>query len=129
MARLSDTQLIILSAASQRADRGVELPADIKGEARKAVNKLIRAGLREGSAPLARSRSGAAMTIVGRWPFASPSRASKQSMSRMSRWLCAQGDRTPAAEIIVSRKRSSVAAEKSARKKHQPPTDQISVAA
>src|SRR6266478_2035078 len=48
MARLTDTQLIILSAASQRDDRGVELPANLKGEAaRKAVAKLIRAGLLE----------------------------------------------------------------------------------
>ena len=42
MSRLTDTQLIILSAASRREDRGVELPANIKGEAaRKAVDKLI----------------------------------------------------------------------------------------
>ncbi len=48
MSKLTDTQLIILSAASQRDDRGVELPANIKGEAaRKAVDKLIRAGLLE----------------------------------------------------------------------------------
>jgi hypothetical protein len=46
MARLTDTQLIILSAASQRDDRGVELPTNLKGEAaRKVVDKLIRAGL------------------------------------------------------------------------------------
>jgi hypothetical protein len=45
---LTDTQLIILSAASQRDDRGVELPANVKGEAaRKVVDKLIRAGLVE----------------------------------------------------------------------------------
>jgi hypothetical protein len=44
MARLSDTQLIILSAASQRDNRGVELPANVKGEAaRKVVDKLLRA--------------------------------------------------------------------------------------
>jgi len=30
MARLTDTQLIILSAASQREDRGVELPANVQ---------------------------------------------------------------------------------------------------
>ena len=48
MARLTDTQLVILCAASQRDDRGVELPANIKGEAaRKVVDKLIRAGLLE----------------------------------------------------------------------------------
>ena len=48
MSKLTDTQLVILSAASQRDDRGVELPANIKGEAaRKVVDKLIRAGLLE----------------------------------------------------------------------------------
>src|SRR6266852_6286226 len=48
MARLTDTQLIILSAASQRDDRGVELPANLKGEAaRKVVATLIRVRLLE----------------------------------------------------------------------------------
>jgi hypothetical protein len=48
MSKLTDTQLILLSAASQRDDRGVELPADLKGgAARKVVDKLIRAGLLE----------------------------------------------------------------------------------
>jgi hypothetical protein len=38
MAKLTDTQLVILSAASQRDDRGVELPTNVKGEvARKVV--------------------------------------------------------------------------------------------
>src|SRR6059058_2356535 len=45
---MADTHLVILSAASQRDDRGVELPANIKCEAaRKAVAKLVRAGLLE----------------------------------------------------------------------------------
>jgi hypothetical protein len=44
MSKLSDTQLVILSAASQREDRGVELPPNGKGEAaRKAIEKLIHA--------------------------------------------------------------------------------------
>ncbi len=48
MSKLTDTQLIILSAAAQRDDRGVELPANLKGEAAsKVVDKLIRAGLLE----------------------------------------------------------------------------------
>ena len=48
MARLTDTQRIILSAASQREDRGVELPANVQGKAAgKIVDKLIRAGLLE----------------------------------------------------------------------------------
>jgi hypothetical protein len=86
MARLTDTQLIILSAASQRDDRGVELPANIKGEAaRKVVDKLIRAGLLEEVRAVARSRSGDAMTTAELWRFASPRPASKRSMSRMRR--------------------------------------------
>jgi hypothetical protein len=48
MARLTDTQLVILSSASRRNDRGVDLPANVTGEAlRKAVDKLIRTGLLE----------------------------------------------------------------------------------
>ena len=48
MARLTDTQLVILSTASQRDDRGVDLPTNVTGEALcKAVDKLIRAGLLE----------------------------------------------------------------------------------
>src|SRR6266404_8646352 len=37
MSKLTDTQLIILSAASQRDDRGVELPANVKGRAARKV--------------------------------------------------------------------------------------------
>jgi hypothetical protein len=48
MPRLTDTQRTILSSASRRNDRGVDLPANVTGEAlRKAVDKLIRAGLLE----------------------------------------------------------------------------------
>jgi hypothetical protein len=48
MARLTDTQLVILSTASQRNDRGVDLPTNVTVEAvRKAVDKLIRTGLLE----------------------------------------------------------------------------------
>ncbi len=48
MPKLTDTQLIILSTASQRDDRGVELPTNLKGgAARKVVDTLIRAGLLE----------------------------------------------------------------------------------
>jgi hypothetical protein len=48
MPRLTDIQRTILSSASRRNDRGVDLPANVKGEAlRKAVDKLIRAGLLE----------------------------------------------------------------------------------
>ena len=42
------TQLVILSTASRRNDRGVDLPTNVTAEAvRKAVDKLIRAGLLE----------------------------------------------------------------------------------
>src|SRR5262249_25574216 len=64
MSRLTDTQLDILSAASHRDDRGVELPANVKGQAaRKVVDKLIRAGLLEevgaaGSLPIWRRDDG-----------------------------------------------------------------------
>src|SRR5215470_10751564 len=48
MARLTDAQLVILSTASRRDDRGVDLPTNVTGEAlRKAVDKLIRTELLE----------------------------------------------------------------------------------
>jgi len=48
MVRLTDAQLVILSAASQREDRGVELPENVQGKAAgKVVAKLVRAGLLE----------------------------------------------------------------------------------
>jgi hypothetical protein len=48
MAKLTDTQLVILSTASRRNDRGVDLPRSVTAEAvRKAVDKLIRTGLLE----------------------------------------------------------------------------------
>ena len=67
MAKLTDTQLVILSAASQRDDRGVELSANVQDKTTgKVVAKLIRAGLLEevrasGSLPVWRcdSESGA----------------------------------------------------------------------
>jgi len=48
MSKLTDTQLVILCSASRRNDRGVDLPANVTGEpVRKAVDKLLRAGLLE----------------------------------------------------------------------------------
>src|SRR5262249_18600470 len=48
VARLTDTQLVILSSASRRNDCGVDLPTNVTGEAvRKAVDKLIRTALLE----------------------------------------------------------------------------------
>ena len=47
-AKLTDTQLVILSAASQREDRGIVLPAKLKGgAAQKLVIKLIDLGVVE----------------------------------------------------------------------------------
>jgi hypothetical protein len=46
--KLTDTQLVILSAASQREDRTVELPKNLKGgAAHKVVGKLLTDGLLE----------------------------------------------------------------------------------
>ena len=85
MTRLTDTQLDILSAASQREHRGVELPANVQGKAAGTVVKLIRAGLLEevGSPP----RSGDAMTKAERWRFALQVLASQPSVLRTRWWL------------------------------------------
>jgi hypothetical protein len=46
MSKLTDTQLVTLSAASQREDRGIVLPPNLKGgAAQKFVAKLIELGL------------------------------------------------------------------------------------
>jgi Protein of unknown function (DUF3489) len=127
MARLTDTQLIILSAASQRDDRGVELPANLKGEAaRKVVDKLVGAGLLEevragGSLPVWRRDDGSgarALRITKTGLEAidvedEPTAAPKETSVRPTP---ARAVETPAPEA----KRISVAAQKSARKKHRP---------
>jgi len=81
VARLTDTQLVILSSASRRNDRGVDLPTNVAGEAvRKAVDKLIRAGLLEevhaNGSLLAWRRDAEAGPMALR---ITPSRASKRS--------------------------------------------------
>ena len=46
--KLTDTQLVLLSAASQREDRGVELGSNLKGgAAHKVLGKLLTEGLVE----------------------------------------------------------------------------------
>jgi hypothetical protein len=46
--KLTDTQLVLLSAASQRDDRAIELPVNLKGgAAQKVVGKLLTDGLVE----------------------------------------------------------------------------------
>jgi hypothetical protein len=129
MARLTDTQLVILSAASQRDDRGVELPANVKDEAaRKVVNKLIRTGLLEevragGSLPVWRrdddsgpmalriTKTGLEAIDVGDEATVAPKETSVRPAP-------AREVETSARKAIASRKQISVAAQKSARKKH-----------
>src|SRR5260370_7412683 len=131
MARLTDTQLIILSAASQRDDRGVELPATLKGEAaRKVVDKLIRAGLLEevragGSLPVSRrdddsGAMGLRITKNGLEAIDVEDEAAAAPEETSVRDAPNPEVGKPAPNAIISRKRVSVAAQKSARKKHRP---------
>jgi hypothetical protein len=123
MPKLTDTQLVILSAASQRADGAVELPANIKGEtARKVVDKLIRAG---GSLPVWRrdDESGAMglrITKNGLEVIDVEHEATAPPREPSGRPTPARAVETPAPEATASRKRISVAAKKSARKKQTP---------
>jgi hypothetical protein len=131
MARLTDTQLIILSAASQRDDRGVELPANLKGEAaRKVVDKLIRAGLLDevragGSLPVWRRDDETGLMALritkhGLEAIDVEDEATAAPKETSARPAPARAVETPAPEATASRKRMSVAAQKSARKKHRP---------
>jgi Protein of unknown function (DUF3489) len=130
MSRLTDTQLVILSAASQRDDRGVELPANVKGEAaRKAADKLIRAGLLEevraaGSFPVWRrdDRNGPmALRITEQGLEAIDDGAAEAAPKQTSvRPAPTHEVEAPAADVIAPRKRISVATQRSARKKHHP---------
>ena len=131
MPRLTDTQLIILSAASQRDDRGVELPTNVKGEAaRKVVDKLIRAGLLEevrasGSLPVWRrddERGPMALGITknGLEAIHVEDKATAAPKETGVRPTPARAVETPAPEATASRRRISVAAKKSARKKQTP---------
>jgi hypothetical protein len=131
MSKLTDTQLIILSAASQRDDRGVELPANLKGEAaRKVVDKLIRAGLLEevraggslsvwrrddesGAMALRITKNGLEAIDVEDEAAAAPKETSVRDAPNPEVGK-------PAPNAIISRKRISVPAQKSARKKHRP---------
>src|SRR5271165_1747377 len=123
MVRLTDTQLVILSAASQREDRGVEPLATVQGKAAgKVVAKLVRAGLLEeikasGSLPVWRrdDESGAVALRITSAGLAVIDAADKaiaapeESGSGLS----------SAGEAITSRKRISVFAQTSARRRHR----------
>jgi hypothetical protein len=131
MSKLTDTQLIILSAASQRDDRGVELPANLKGEAaQKVVDKLVRAGL------LAEVRAGGSLPVWRRDDERGPMalRITKNGLEAIDvedeataapketsvHSAPAREIETPAPEAVASRKRISLSARKSARKKQSP---------
>jgi hypothetical protein len=132
MSRLTDTQLIILSAASRRDDRGVELPANINGEAaRKAVDKLIRASLLEevraaGSLPVWRrddesgpmalriTKNGLDAIAVGDEVAAAPKKTNARPDPVPDK------SEVPAAKAVASRKKIAVATQKGARKQHHP---------
>ena len=127
--RLTDTQLVILSSASRRNDRGVDLPTNVTAEAvRKAVDKLIRAGLLEevhanGSllawrrdaeaGPMALRITKQGLEAIGVKDTAAPMETSVSPAS----------DRTeleaPAVKAVASRRRASVATQTSVRTRHQ----------
>jgi len=131
MTRLTDTQLAILSAASQREDRGVERLANIQGKITgKVVDKLIRAGLLEevrasGSLPVWRrdDESGAIalrITGAGLAAIAVTDEAMAAPEANDGR-LASTGEMIRSvSEAIPSRRQISVAAQKSARKRHRP---------
>jgi hypothetical protein len=130
MLKLTDTQLVILSAASRRNDRGVDLPTNVTDEAvRKAVEELIRAGLLEevrakGSLAWRRDAEAGPMAL----------RITKQGLKAVDiedeavatpketggRTAPAHKVKAPATQTVATHKRSSVAARKPAGKKHQP---------
>src|SRR5271157_4352350 len=125
MVRLTDTQLVILSAASQREDRGVEPLANVQGKAAgKVVAKLVRAGLLEeikasGSLPVWRrddesgavalriTSAGLAVIDAADKAIAAPEKSGSDS------------GLSSAGEAITSRKRISVSAQTSARRRHR----------
>ena len=131
MARLTDTQLVILSTASRRNDRGVDLPTNVTGEAVcKAVDKLIRTGLLE------EVRANGSLLAWRRDAEAGPMalRITKQGLEAIgvkdvavSALTETSGspapDRTeveaPAVKVVASRKRASVARLTSVRTRHQ----------
>jgi hypothetical protein len=129
MAKLTDTQLVILSTASRRNDRGVDLPTNVAGEAvRKAVDKLIRTGLLE------EVRANGSLLAWRRDAEAGPMalRITKQGLEAIGDVAVGAPAETsvspapdrieveaPAVNVVASRKRASVATQKSVRMRHQ----------
>jgi hypothetical protein len=129
MPRLTATQLVVLSAASQREDRGVELPANVRGKAAgKIVDKLIRAGLLEevgasGSLPVWRrdDDNGAIalrITSAGLAAIAAADEVMVTPEENGGR-PSSTGEVARSARATTSRERMSVAARKSAGKRHR----------
>jgi hypothetical protein len=130
MSRFTDTQLVILSSASRRNDRGVNLPAKVTDEAvPKAVDKLIRAGLLEevrangsllawrrdvkaGPMALRITKQGLEAVGVKDDAVGAPTETDIRSVP--------DGDQAESPAAKASRKRISVAARKPARKKKHP---------
>src|SRR5262249_35421754 len=125
MARLTDTQLVILSTASQRDDRGVDLPTNVTGEALcEAVDKLIRAGLLEevpangsllaaGPMALRITRQGLEAMGVKDVAMGAPMETSVSSAPDLTEV------NAPAVKVVASRKRASVTTQRSVRTRHQ----------
>ena len=124
MPKFTDTQLVILSAASRRNDRGVDLPTNVTAEAvRKAVVKLIRTGLLE------EVRAHGSLLAWRRDAEAGPMalRITKQGLDAIgvrddavvSPALVQPEVEAPAVKVVASRKRASEARQKSAPTRHQ----------
>jgi Protein of unknown function (DUF3489) len=131
MARLTDTQLVILSTASRRNDCGVDLPTNVTGEAlREAVDKLIRTGLLE------EVRANGSLLAWRRDAEVGPMalRITKQGLEAIGVKDVAVGASTetnvspapdvteieaPAVNVVTSRKRASLATQTSVRTRHQ----------
>ena len=131
MAKLTDTQLVILSSASRRNDRGVDLPANVTVEAlRKAVDKLIRTGLLE------EVRANGSLLAWRRDAEAGPMalRVTQQGLEAIGVKDVAVDAPTetsvspapdlteveaPAVKVVASRKRASVATRTFVRTRHQ----------
>jgi hypothetical protein len=131
MAKLTDTQLVILSTASRRNDRGIDLPTNVTGGAvRKAVDKLIRTGLLE------EVRANGSLLAWRRDAEAGPMalRITKQGLEAIGVKDVAVDAPTetnvslapdlteveaPAVKVVASRKRASVATQTFVRTRHQ----------
>jgi Protein of unknown function (DUF3489) len=129
MSRLTNTQLVILSSASRRHDRGVDLPANVTGEpVRKAVDKLIRAGLlkevRAHGTLLAWRRDAEAgpmalrITKQGLEAVGVKDDAAGAPMETPTGTAAVPKIETSAPEATASRRRISAAAQKPRKKRH-----------